>query len=97
MVRAQAHLGVAVSPHLVRDGVALTISEEAPGSIELVTILRHHASARSTIAYRHQASTIAAARSALGLHEQARERARRRIRAADRTSGETDAVFARFV
>jgi integrase len=79
--RSLEHLGIALSPHLARDSVALTVSEEAPDSMDLVTTLLHHATRESTAPYRRAASTIAASRTAQHLHEKARVRAARAVRA----------------
>jgi integrase len=79
-VRSLEYLGIALSPHLARDSVALTVSEEAPDSMDLATTLLHHATRDSTAPYRRAASTIAASRAAQRLHEKARHRAARAIR-----------------
>lgn len=97
-VRSMEHLGIAFTPHLARDTVALTVSEEAPGCMEIATIMLHHASSKSTQPYRDQADTIAASRVAREKHREARHRAEKAVRSKSRQvqADEIDEVFLAF-
>jgi integrase len=97
-VQSLKYLGIAYSPHLARDTVALTVSEELPEAMEIATAMLHHASSKSTEPYRHQANTISASRVARRMQQQARERAKRTLREAEINPQPqaVDEIFAKY-
>lgn len=70
-------LGVALSPHRLRDCAARFVVEEMTSEVRLASVLLNHRDERSTAPYIEGASTLLAARKATALVKQSEAKARR--------------------